>query len=122
MHDHCVIDLNHPPRFRCQHCGVERELPLPMPILEVNSAAKVFMKVHRGCPADATASARICAAIDRCFAASPAAPTTGDIAAAVLWAASEGLEHHWDGAECVDHLQALAAQLNGTDYRGEVQP
>lgn len=60
------------------------------------------------------------AAIERCFEASPAPPTMDDIAAAVLWAVSEGIEHHWDGAECVDHLQALAAELNGTDY-GELE-
>lgn len=58
----------------------------------------------------------ILAAIERCIQASPAPPTTGDIAAAALWAVSEGIEHHWDGAECVDVLQALAAELNGTDY------
>lgn len=63
-----------------------------------------------------TATDRIRAAIERCITASPAPPTTDDIAAAVLWAAVEYIEHSWDGAECVDHLQALAAELNGTDY------
>lgn len=61
--------------------------------------------------------ATIRAAIERCITASPAPPTIDDIAAAALWAASESIEHSWDGAECIDHLQALAAELNGTDYR-----
>lgn len=60
---------------------------------------------------------RIRAAIERCITASPAPPTTDDIAAAALWAAAESIEHHWDGMECVDHLQALAAELNGTGYQ-----
>lgn len=61
-------------------------------------------------------AAIIRAAIERCLTASPAPPTTDDIAAAVLGAAVEYIEHSWDGADCVDHLQALAQQLNGTHY------
>jgi len=31
--------------------------------------------------------------------------------AAVLRAAADQVDHHWDGAECVDHLVALANSL-----------
>lgn len=31
--------------------------------------------------------------------------------AAALRAAADQMEHHWDGMECVDHLQAIAAEL-----------
>lgn len=40
--------------------------------------------------------------------------------AAALRAAAESIKHHWDGMECVDYLQALAAELNGTNY-GEAE-
>jgi hypothetical protein len=33
------------------------------------------------------------------------------IAAAALRAAADQVHHHWDGAECVDHLCAIAAEL-----------
>jgi hypothetical protein len=33
------------------------------------------------------------------------------IAAAALRAAADQVHHHWDGAECVDHLVALANAL-----------
>ena len=33
--------------------------------------------------------------------------------AAALRAAADQVEHHWDGMECVDHLQAIAAELEG---------
>jgi hypothetical protein len=33
--------------------------------------------------------------------------------AAALQVLADQIEHHWDGAECVDHLQALAAELAG---------
>lgn len=36
----------------------------------------------------------------------------GQVAAA-LRAAADQVEHHWDGMECVDHLQAIAAELEG---------
>lgn len=32
---------------------------------------------------------------------------------AALRAAADGVQHHWDGMECVDHLQAIAAELEG---------
>lgn len=35
--------------------------------------------------------------------------------AAALRAVADRIEHHWDGAECVDHLQAIAAELEGAD-------
>ena len=35
---------------------------------------------------------------------------SGAIAAA-LRAAADQVDHHWDGAECVDHLVALANEL-----------
>lgn len=31
--------------------------------------------------------------------------------AAALRAAADQVDHHWDGAECVDHLVALANEL-----------
>jgi hypothetical protein len=31
--------------------------------------------------------------------------------AAALRAAADQVDHHWDGAECVDHLIALANEL-----------
>ena len=37
-------------------------------------------------------------------------------AAAALRAAADQVEHHWDGMECVDHLQAIAAELE--DHHG----
>lgn len=52
-------------------------------------------------------------AVDAVFSCSPAPPTTEDVAAAVLRAAADRIEHHWDGAECVDHLQSLATELEG---------
>lgn len=48
------------------------------------------------------------------FAASPAPPTTENVAAAVLRAAADSVHHNWDGCECVDHLMALAAELEGS--------
>jgi hypothetical protein len=33
--------------------------------------------------------------------------------AAALRVLADQIEHHWDGAECVDHLQALATELAG---------
>jgi hypothetical protein len=54
-------------------------------------------------------------AIDACFAASPSPPTGGDLAAAVLRAAVEQIEHLRDGADCADHLEALADAVEGTD-------
>ena len=35
--------------------------------------------------------------------------------AAALLAVADQVEHHWDGMECVDHLQAIAAELEGAD-------
>lgn len=54
-------------------------------------------------------------AVDAVFARSPVPPTTEEVAAAVLRAAADPMKHHWDGAECVDHLQAIAAELEGAD-------
>ena len=34
---------------------------------------------------------------------------------AALRAAADQVEHHWDGMECVDHLQAIAAELERTE-------
>jgi len=62
-----------------------------------------------------TDPAPILAAIDACFAASPAPPTSGDLAAAVLRAAAERIERLPSGADCADYLEALAAELEGTD-------
>lgn len=56
---------------------------------------------------------RIRAAIERCITASPAPPTTDDIAAAALWAAAEHVEPSWAGADCISHLRGLAAELEG---------
>jgi hypothetical protein len=33
--------------------------------------------------------------------------------AAALRAAADQVHHHWDGMECVDHLCAIAAELEG---------
>jgi hypothetical protein len=33
--------------------------------------------------------------------------------AAALRVLADHVERHWDGAECVDHLQTLAAELTG---------
>lgn len=33
--------------------------------------------------------------------------------AAALRAAADQVQHHWDGMECVDHLQVIAAELEG---------
>jgi hypothetical protein len=33
--------------------------------------------------------------------------------AAALRALADQIEHHWDGAECVDYVQRLAAELAG---------
>lgn len=93
-----------------------------------------------------TATHRIRAAIQRCINASPAPPTTDDIAAAVLQEAAAVLfpekpepiepermatqretrrawmRHssdwgHWNAFQAAnERLQALAQQLNGTDY------
>jgi hypothetical protein len=54
-------------------------------------------------------------AFEACFTASPVPPTSGDLAAAVLRAASEQLEHLRNAADCADHLEALADALEGTD-------
>ena len=62
-----------------------------------------------------TDPAPILQAIESCFAASPAPPTSGDLAAAVLRAAAELIERLPTGADCADHLEALAADLEGTD-------
>lgn len=35
--------------------------------------------------------------------------------AAALRAAADRVEHHWDGMECVDHLQAIADELEGVN-------
>ena len=35
------------------------------------------------------------------------------ILAAALRAAADQVHHHWDGAECVDYLCAIAAELEG---------
>ena len=58
-------------------------------------------------------SAPILRAIDASFAASPAPPTSGDLAAAALRAAAEQIERLPSGADCADHLEALAAELEG---------
>lgn len=58
--------------------------------------------------------APILQAIDACLKASPAPPTSGDLAAAVLRAAVEQIEHLRDGADCADHLEALADALENT--------
>ncbi|MFZ9061894.1 MAG: hypothetical protein ACO218_11835 [Steroidobacteraceae bacterium] len=52
-------------------------------------------------------------AIDACIAASPAPPTSGDLAAAVLRAAAELIERLPTGADCADQLEALATELDG---------
>lgn len=57
----------------------------------------------------------ILAAIDHCFATSPAPPTSGDLGAAVLRAAVEQIAHLRDGADCADHLERLAEALEGAD-------
>ena len=54
-------------------------------------------------------------AIDACLTASPAPPTSGDLAAAVIRAAAEQIERLPSGADCADHLEALAAELEGTN-------
>lgn len=88
-----------------------------------------------------TATDRIRAAIERCINASPAPPTTDDLAAAVLREAAaalfpekpepieprpltpvEAIRHagEWSAWRALhaanERLQALAQQLNGTDY------
>lgn len=45
----------------------------------------------------------------------PPFPIHEQAIAAVLRAAADQVEHHWDGMECVDHLQAIAAELEGAD-------
>ena len=47
--EHCVVDLNHPPRFRCLLCRGERELSLPLPMQRVAAMATEFAREHKGC-------------------------------------------------------------------------
>lgn len=61
-----------------------------------------------------TPTARVLAAIDACCAASPAPPTSGDIAAAVIRSAAAELQPDWSGAQCADYLAGLAAALDTT--------
>jgi hypothetical protein len=42
------------------------------------------------------------------------AGTTNQGIAAALRAAADQAHHHWDGMECVDHLCAIAAELDNT--------
>jgi hypothetical protein len=37
-----------------------------------------------------------------------------EMLAAALRAAADQVHHHWDGMECVDHLCAIAAELDNT--------
>ena len=38
---------------------------------------------------------------------------TQHVIAAALRALADQVHHHWDGMECVDHLCAIAAELEG---------
>lgn len=50
MTDHCVIDLAvHPPVFRCEACGAEQELPMPIPAHEAARLGKQWVKDHACC-------------------------------------------------------------------------
>ena len=42
--------------------------------------------------------------------------------AAAIRAAADQIEHHWDGAECVDHLQAIASELAGDPNPTTTEP
>ena len=35
--------------------------------------------------------------------------------AAALLAVADQVEHYWDGTDCIDHLRAIAAELEGTN-------
>lgn len=48
--DHCVIDLcAQPPRFRCELCGAEQELQLPIPLHEAAWLGEQFTEQHASC-------------------------------------------------------------------------
>lgn len=51
MHyDH--IRLTHPrQRFRCEACGVEQVVSLPIPLSRLEAQAAAFLAAHRDCPA-----------------------------------------------------------------------
>lgn len=50
MTDHCVIDLSiRPPVLRCELCGAEKELQLPMLVEDAAKLGQQWMQDHAGC-------------------------------------------------------------------------
>jgi len=50
MSDHCVIDLAaEPPVFRCEICGAEQELELPIPLHKAAWLGKQWVREHDAC-------------------------------------------------------------------------
>jgi hypothetical protein len=43
------VDLSHPPRFRCQCCGAEKELDLPLHLALVARMSQRFERQHVAC-------------------------------------------------------------------------
>jgi len=50
MTDHCGIDLtSQPPLFRCELCGAEQVLVLPIPLHEAARLAEEWTEQHADC-------------------------------------------------------------------------
>lgn len=50
MTDHCVIDpTSQPPLFRCELCGGEQALELPIPLHEAARLAEEWTEHHADC-------------------------------------------------------------------------
>ena len=50
MTDHCVIDLAaQPPLFRCELCGAEQVLQLPISLREAARIGRQFVAEHAAC-------------------------------------------------------------------------
>jgi hypothetical protein len=50
MSDHCVIDLAaEPPVFRCEICGAEQEVELPIPLHEAAWLGEQWVEEHDAC-------------------------------------------------------------------------
>lgn len=50
MNDHCVIDLAaQPPLFRCELCGAEQALQLPISLHEAAWLGEQFVEQHVAC-------------------------------------------------------------------------
>lgn len=48
--DHCVVDLtSQPPRFRCELCGAEQMLQLPISLHEAAWLGEQWIEQHAAC-------------------------------------------------------------------------